>query len=84
MKVDSNEAKTYAETCLKWLNMMANQIFPYVLKEIRSAEKLENGNIKLNVLLITDSFKGRDFEFNLELNPAIDNPTALVYFRQVD
>lgn len=84
MTVSTSEAQQYALTCLQWLNMMANQIFPYVLKTVRTCEKAENGNIKLNVVLITDSCKGVDFEFDLELNPAINDPRGLVYFKQLN
>ena len=78
------EAQQFAQTALRWLNMMVNQIRPFTLKELKNATKEADGNVSLNVVLETQAFPGKDFEFSLVLNPSVDNPTALVKHQQLN
>lgn len=82
--VGSEESINACNTALKWLNMQVNQIKPYTLKSINKATKLENGHYNLLVTLVTQCFPGRDFNFDLELNPDVKNPTALLKHKQLD
>lgn len=82
--VNSPEATTQINTALRWLNMQVNCIKPYTLKSLNKATKEANGNYTFNATLVTEAFKGRDFNFDLELNPSVENPTALVKHQQLD
>ena len=82
--VGSEEATTACQTAIKWLNMQVNQIKPYTLKSLNKASKLENGNYNLLVTLVTQCFPDKDFNFDLELNPSVKNPTALIKHKQLE
>jgi hypothetical protein len=79
LDVSSPEATTAAATAVKWLNLQVNQIKPFVLESIEQATQLDNGNIQLQVTLVAT----RTVRFDLELNPLIDKPTALVKKQQL-
>jgi hypothetical protein len=79
LDVSSPESTTAAATAIKWLNLQVNQIKPFVLESIEQATQLDNGNIQLQVTLVAT----RTVRFDLELNPSIDNPTALVKKQQL-
>jgi hypothetical protein len=81
LDVASPEATGAAATAVKWLNLQVNQIKPFVLESIQQATQLEGGNIVVQVTLVTAPT--RTFRFELELNPSIDNPTALVRKNQL-
>ncbi|KAK8887575.1 hypothetical protein M9Y10_038625 [Tritrichomonas musculus] len=84
LDVNSEEATGACKTALRWLNMQVNQIKPYTLKSLNKATKLENGHYNLLVTLVTQCFEGRDFNFDLELDPAVKNPTALLKHKQLE
>jgi hypothetical protein len=81
LDVASPDATTAAATAVKWLNQQVNQIKPFVVESIQQATRLDSGNIALQVTLVTSPT--RTFQFELELNPAIDTPIAFVKKRQL-
>jgi hypothetical protein len=81
LDASSGEVSSAAASAVKWLNLQANSLKPYVLESINQATRLDSGNILLQVTLATAPT--RTFGFELELDPSIDNPTALVRKRQL-
>ena len=83
LDVASPEAVSAVETALKWLNMKVNQIKPFVASTTKSVVKEADGSVRILIILVTEAFAGKEFEFELVLNPTIDNPTALVSHKQL-
>lgn len=84
LDVASTEAQEACKTALRWLNMKTNQIKPFTLKQINTASKEEDGKVNLNVILVTECFQGKDFNFELTLDPAVNSPVALVHHKQLN
>ncbi|KAH0789502.1 hypothetical protein GPJ56_006582 [Histomonas meleagridis] len=84
LNVASPEAKQAVDKSIEWMNMMVNQITPFVLKKIESCERLGNGHIKSKVILVTDCFQGKDFEFELVLDPSVNTPEGLLVHNQLN
>jgi hypothetical protein len=84
LDVTSQEAIQAVDTSVRWLNMMVNQIKPFTIEKINSVTKLGSGNYSSNVALVTEAFQGRNFLFDLELDPKVEDPTALVAHKQLN
>ena len=78
----SQEAQDAVTTALRWLNMKVNQMKPFTLDSVQSVAR-EGDNIRMKVKLVTECFANQVFEFELVLNPAVNNPTALVEHKQL-
>lgn len=83
LDVSSEEVKEACETSVRWLNKMIDQIKPYTIKQINQASK-ENGKYNFNVILVTECFRGKDFNFELTLDPSINTPLALIHHKQLN
>lgn len=83
LDITSEEVQSATTLALKWLNMKVNQIRPYTLKEINSAVK-NDSKITLNVILVTEAYRGKDFHFELVIDPSINSPLALIAHKQLN
>jgi hypothetical protein len=84
LDVSSQEAIQAVNTSVQWLNLKVNQIKPFTIEKILSVTKLASGHYASKVALVTEVFEGRNFEFDLELDPTIEDPTALISHKQLN
>jgi hypothetical protein len=84
LAVDSTEAASAVATSIKWLNMQVNQVKPFTLESIHRVTHEADGQITSVVTLVTQAAPGKQFKFELGLNPSIDNPTAVFKHNRLD
>ena len=83
LDVASPDAQNAINTALQWFNMKVNSIKPYTVAKVHTVTKEANGHFKIHADLVTECAPGKTFDFELELDPAINNPTALISHKQL-
>ena len=84
LDIASDEVVSSTNRALRFLNMKVNCMFPFELLQINSATKNDNGHLALNVNLKTKGSPNTTFVFELNVNPAGNNPdTYLVSQKQL-